>query len=74
MKRIKWLYAFVMNFFDLWGRDYYGEPIDFGFAWELAKVKADLDDELSTWEPLEQYEAEQVAAEAQTITDWLGEG
>ena len=52
MKHLKWLYAFVMNFFDLWGHDYYGEPIDFGFAWALAKVKADFDDELSTWKPM----------------------
>ena len=49
---MKHLYHFIRYFLDLWGNDYYGEPISASFAWSLARIKADCHDELSRWEEL----------------------
>ena len=42
----------IQIFISIWGSDYYDERIDADFAWELARVMAEHDEELSRWEEL----------------------
>jgi hypothetical protein len=46
---MKLLYLRIRYFFSIWRTDYYGEPIDAPFAWLLAGVMADYNDELCKW-------------------------